>query len=102
MSSTHEGMHELLGLYVLGAVAPAEVTEFEAHLAVCEACRAEVAALRPVVAGLARTVPQVDPPAGLRERVIRTATGRRVSRSVLSRTLEVSGRPPVGAGRLAG
>lgn len=76
MSSTHETLGELSGLYVLGAVTPAEVAEFQAHLAVCEACRAEVAALRPVAAGLARTVPQVEPPAGLRERVIPTATGR--------------------------
>jgi anti-sigma-K factor RskA len=75
MTSGHETMHELLGLYVLGAVTPTELAEFEAHVAVCEACRTEVAALRPVTAGLARMVPQVDPPAGLRERVIRAAAG---------------------------
>ena len=39
MTSGHETMHELLGLYVLGAVTPAEGAEFEAHVAVCEACR---------------------------------------------------------------
>ncbi len=75
MTSRHEDMHELLGLYVLGATTPAERAEFEAHVAVCEACRTEVAALRPVAAGLAHMVPQVDPPAGLRERVIRVAAG---------------------------
>jgi anti-sigma-K factor RskA len=76
MTSAHERRNELLGLYVLGAVTPDELAEFQAHLADCEACRAEVAALRPVAAGLARIVPQVDPPAGLRERIIRTVTGR--------------------------
>lgn len=78
MSATHETVHEMSGLYVLDALTPAEVAEFEAHLAVCEACRAEVAALRPVAAGLARAVPQVEPPAHLRERVIRAATGTAV------------------------
>lgn len=75
MSSTHETMHELSGLYVLGALTPAELAEFQAHLAECEACRVDVAALRPVAAGLARAVPQVEPPTHLRERVIRTVIG---------------------------
>ena len=75
MSASHETLRELSGLYVLGALTPAELEEFQAHLAACEPCRAEVAALRPVAAGLARAVPQVEPPAHLRERVIRTATG---------------------------
>ena len=75
MTSSHEDMHGLLGLYVLGATTPAERAEFEAHVAVCDPCRAEVAALRLVAAGLAHMVPQVDPPAGLRERVIRAAAG---------------------------
>ena len=45
MSPTHETMRELSGLYVLGALAPTDLTEFEAHLATCEICRAEVSAL---------------------------------------------------------
>lgn len=76
MTSTHERMQDLLELYVLGAVTPAEREEFQAHLATCVACRTQVAALRPVAAGLAQMVPQVDPPAALRQRVIRAATGR--------------------------
>jgi anti-sigma-K factor RskA len=76
MTSAHERMHELTGLYVLGAVTSAELGEIQAHLAECEACRSEVAALRPVAAGLAQMVPQVDPPAGLRERVIGSVTFR--------------------------
>src|SRR4029453_16125408 len=75
MSATDERTHELLGLYVLGAVTPAEFAEFQAHPATCAGCRREVAALGPVAAGLARAVPQVSPPASLRERVIRAATG---------------------------
>jgi len=81
MSSTHETLRELSGLYVLGALTPPELLEFDAHLSVCEACRTEVAALRPVAAGLARAVPQIEPPAQLRERVVRTATGHAIASS---------------------
>lgn len=76
MSASHETLRELSGLYVLDSLTPAELAEFQAHLVQCEACRAEVVALRPVVAGLARAIPQAEPPAHLRERVIRTVTGR--------------------------
>lgn len=79
MSPTHETMHELSGLYVLGALPPADVVEFEAHLAECEICRTEVSALRPLAAGLSETVPQVDPPALLRGRVLEAITGQSVA-----------------------
>lgn len=79
MSPTHETMHELSGLYVLGALAPADATEFEAHLATCEICRAEVSALRPVAGALPGTVAQVDPPALLRGRVLESITGQSTS-----------------------
>lgn len=79
MSLTHETMRELSGLYVLGALAPTDLTEFEAHLATCEICRAEVSALRPVAAALPGTVAQVDPPALLRGRVLESITGQSTS-----------------------
>jgi len=41
---------ELVTLYALGALPAAEVAGAEAHLASCSTCRAEVAALRPVLA----------------------------------------------------
>jgi anti-sigma-K factor RskA len=72
-------MRELSGLYVLGALAPTDIAEFEAHLASCEICRAEISALRPVAAALPGTVPQVDPPALLRGRVLETITGQSTS-----------------------
>lgn len=76
MSATHEAVRELSGLYILDGLAPADFAEFQAHLAVCEECRAEVASLRPVVAALPRTVPQVQPSPELRRRVIQTVSGR--------------------------
>lgn len=75
MIAGDESVHELVGLYVLNAATLAEAAAFEAHLAVCDSCRAELAALRPIAAGLAETVPQIDPPARLRERVLRVAGG---------------------------
>ncbi len=79
MSPTHETMRELSGLYVLGALAQTDLTEFEAHLATCEICRAEVSALRPVAAALPGTVAQVEPPALLRGRVLESITGQSTS-----------------------
>ena len=75
MTSIHDRVFDLLDAYVLGAVSPATMAEIRAHLATCELCRAEVAALRTVAGGLAQVVTQVDPPSELRERVIREVTG---------------------------
>jgi anti-sigma-K factor RskA len=75
MSAAHDTLHELSSLYVLDVLTADERKEFDAHLAGCDACRAEVAALRPVAAALAHAVPQTEPPASLRERVIRAVTG---------------------------
>jgi anti-sigma-K factor RskA len=79
-------LHDLAGAYALGALDAADRAEFERHLTECRACADEVRSLRPVVDGLAQVVPLVDPPAALRERVLRTATqpvsplaGRRAS-----------------------
>jgi anti-sigma-K factor RskA len=71
----HDRLHEAAGLYVLGALAPAERSEFERHLQTCEACAAEVRSLAGTVAALPLSVPLVDPPPGLRSRVM-AVTGR--------------------------
>ena len=81
MSSAHDTLRELSSLYVLEALTADERVEFDAHLAACDACRAEVAALRPVAAALAYAVPQTEPPASLRERVIRAVPGGEVGAS---------------------
>lgn len=75
-ASDERGVHELAGAYVLGALDADGRREFEAHLATCAACTAEVRTLRPVAVGLAQAVPQHDPPADLRARVLAMATGR--------------------------
>ena len=60
---------ELAAPYALGALAPDERERFEAHLADCAACRADVRALREVAVLLADAAPATAPPPGLRDRV---------------------------------
>jgi anti-sigma-K factor RskA len=71
----HDRLHEAAGLYVLGALEPTERAEFERHLQSCDECTAEVRSLAAVAAALPRGVPLIDPPSGLRSRVL-AVTGR--------------------------
>lgn len=64
-----EEIHALSGAYAVDALDPEERAQFEAHLAACGSCRAEVADLREattVLGGLEDTAP----PAALRDRVL--------------------------------
>ena len=88
MTTAHE-WQELAAPYALGALAPEERSAFEAHLAGCEACRAEVRAFTEVAGLLAYGAPAVEPPAGLRDRVL--AEARRV------RPIAAPRRPATGA-----
>ena len=63
-------IHTLSGAYVLDAIEPDERRDFEEHLAECESCREEVAALRRTAAELA---PVETPPASLRAKVLAAA-----------------------------
>ena len=63
---THEDFRENIGAYVLGALPELEVELLERHLTSCDSCRAEVEELRPVTGAIARSVPQVEPPASLK------------------------------------
>ena len=64
------GVHDQLGdqaaPYVLGALTPAEKQAFEAHLATCVICAAEVRSLTPVAGALARLAPSAEPAATVR------------------------------------
>jgi anti-sigma-K factor RskA len=66
----HERLRDAAGLYALGALAGEERQAFEAHLATCAECTAEVRVLGGVVTALPYAVPQVDPPRALRGRVL--------------------------------
>jgi anti-sigma factor RsiW len=64
---------EASGAYVLDALSDDEAREFETHLRECAACRAEVAELQQVVNLLPLAVEPVEPPAGLRDRILSEA-----------------------------
>ncbi|MFJ2771175.1 anti-sigma factor domain-containing protein [Streptomyces sp. NPDC087300] len=66
-------LHTATGAYVLHALAPAERTAFERHLAVCPACAQEVRELAATAERLGLAV-SVTPPAHLREQVLRQIT----------------------------
>jgi anti-sigma-K factor RskA len=60
-----DDLHSQAYLYVVGALEPEDVVEFEAHLADCADCQQEVADLREVTAELSEMV-AAEPPPGLR------------------------------------
>ena len=71
---THDELRDLSGGYALGVLDEPERTAFEAHLATCAACAAEVRELTDVAIALALDAPQIEPPAALRARVLQAAT----------------------------
>jgi anti-sigma factor RsiW len=75
-----EDEHALAGAYALNAVDERERTEFEAHLAGCPLCGADVPAFREVLARYAATTASA-PPADLVARAIAEAHGVRQERS---------------------
>jgi anti-sigma-K factor RskA len=60
--------------YALGVLEPEEHAAFEAHLAGCAECTAEVRELRLAADALAASVPQISPPSSLRSRVVGAVT----------------------------
>jgi anti-sigma-K factor RskA len=89
----HDRLREAAGLYALGALAGAERDAFEAHLATCAECAADVRALGAVVTALPYAVPQVDPPYALRGRVLAAVgTPAASSRSVTPMPARARGR----------
>ena len=72
----NQSPHLLTGAYAVGALDPAELAEFEAHLADCPECSAEVRGLLGTAARLA-SAEAVEPPARLKPAVMaRIATTR--------------------------
>ncbi len=81
--SDHDELHALIAPVALGAATDQERAAVERHSASCRDCRAELDALRAAAGELALDVPQIDPPAALKGKVMDRihAEGARVSRS---------------------
>lgn len=80
MAAEHDELREACGLYVLGALDPAEYARLVAHLQTCDECASTVDSLRQVAASLPFAVPQVAPSPELRARILSAAAGARTPR----------------------
>jgi hypothetical protein len=88
----HDRLSSWDGAYVLGALSAADRAEYERHLAVCDACRADVGELAPTAGLLSRlsaeraraigdeVAPVASPDPALRERIVAAASRRRARR----------------------
>jgi anti-sigma-K factor RskA len=72
VTTPHDDLKAHAGGYVLGSLDRDDRAAFEAHLAGCDECAAEVRALGGVVEALARSVPPRTPRPELRQRVLAT------------------------------
>lgn len=72
-ASTHDAIADLAAGFVLDALSPAEMDQVREHLATCHLPHPELETLGAVVPALARSVPQVPPPAGLGDRIMAAA-----------------------------
>jgi anti-sigma-K factor RskA len=88
---THKELQELLPGYALNALASDEARVFEAHLADCNLCQRELAALREVTATLAQGVPMVEPPTELGARILGAVRPSRPSRFSIPRSWVFAG-----------
>jgi hypothetical protein len=70
---TCDDVRELAGAFVLGALDPDEAAAVREHLATCADAHAEIAELGGVLPVLDASVPQVEPSAGLKTRLMAAA-----------------------------
>jgi anti-sigma-K factor RskA len=67
---THQDVYDLAPEYVLGTLDEVTRARVLAHLSGCPACRAEVAAVSQTFDAIGRSVPDAEPPARLRDRIM--------------------------------
>jgi len=74
-----DALHHLTAAYALDTLDSVERREYEAHLARCERCRAELASLSEAASALAYGVEAPPPPPQLRERILDRARAERAN-----------------------
>jgi len=75
MNEDHSRWSDDLAAYVLDALEPEEAEAMERHLETCRECGAQLRWLRPATDLLPETVPRLQPPPELRERVMAEVRG---------------------------
>jgi anti-sigma factor RsiW len=106
-SSTHDRGGDVAA-YVLGALDPAELAEFRAHLESCVVCADELADLQRIADVLPMAAPQHTAPRSLRRRVMRSVRADRAGveapagrrRQQTASSLSFLGRPGLAFGAL--
>jgi anti-sigma factor RsiW len=93
MNLTHDDVRDLAAGYVLGALTPDEEAAVRDHLATCAEPHPEFAELGGVVPYLAASLEPVEPPAGLRDRLMAAAAAERPA---ADRTAVDAPAPPAG------
>jgi len=88
----HRDFAESLGAYALGALPKEECARVREHLVSCRECRAELEWLRAGVDALPASVPQVEAPPELRERVMQVVEAEA---ELLRAAGEAADQPPV-------
>src|SRR4051794_12627771 len=73
----HDAYQELTAAYALDALDDDETQAYEEHLAGCEICQDNLAALSGTMVQLAFAAPPVDPPPELRARILEAARAER-------------------------
>lgn len=81
MTNEHDNLRDLLAPVALGAAEPSEVARVEAHAAECAICREELAGLRDATGLLAVSVPQEEPPPGLKDSIMRVVRAEAAERA---------------------
>jgi anti-sigma-K factor RskA len=97
--SDHARYRDDIGAYLLGALSDLERQAFERHLTGCSECQEEVERLRPAAEALPGSVVQLDPPPGLKRRLM-----AEVERDVAAASADDARRParPARGGFLRG
>src|ERR1700754_5091458 len=70
MTREHDRWEDAAGSYVLNALGDEETLAYEAHLASCPECRAEVSELRVAAEALPVSPPPMLPPPALKARIM--------------------------------
>ncbi len=86
LALTCDEVREMAGAFVLGALDPAESAAVRAHLATCDDPHEEIAELGGVLPALGESVPVVEPPAGLKARIMAAAAADLEERTAAAAT----------------